>query len=61
MRTSLVLLALSFLHIHHAAAKALLAVFDSFVVPGKSYDVEWLSDSEEVSDYLNTTPRVKSN
>lgn len=57
MKASLTLLALSFLHADLANAKALLAVFGSYVIPGKSYPVEWLSDSQDASNHRHTSRR----
>lgn len=60
MRLSTILLSLGFVHIDLASAKALLAVFNSSVVEGKRYNVEWLSDTNYVSDRCCAIPQQQA-
>lgn len=56
MRLPTILLSLSLLHTYLASAKALLSVFESYVVEGSSYNVSWLSDTNYVSDRCCALP-----
>lgn len=57
MRFPIVLVLLSLTYVHPATAKALFIGFKSFVIAKKSFIIEWLSNSEDVSDGYYVSPQ----